>query len=81
MINKKLSILLMVPLLLSGCIIIDADDGDYHRSISILHMEGESGKAADEASRECAKSGDEAVLVEMDMVTESGKVRSVFECE
>ena len=80
MINKKFAILFAAPLLLSGCVIIDADDGDFHRSISVLHLEGESAKAAGEASRECAKSGDEAVLVEMDMVSENGKVRSVFEC-
>ncbi len=79
MINFKYSILLAVPLLLSGCVIIDADDADL-RSVAVLHEEGEAASAEREASVQCATYGRKAKLVNVEEVSSSGQLRSLFNC-
>ena len=79
MINVKYSIALAIPLLLSGCVIIDADSADL-RSVSVIHEPGENSKAAFEADERCADYGLEARLVEVEDADEDGKVRSLYNC-
>ncbi|WP_306251686.1 hypothetical protein [Parvularcula sp. IMCC14364] len=77
----KLSLAVATPLLLSGCIIVDADRVADVRSVSVIHAQGEADKAAGEAMRLCSKYGDGgAKLVEVNDDEGDGKVRSLYQC-
>ena len=80
MINLKYSIALAIPLILSGCIIIDSDEVDM-RSVSVVHEPGENTKAQQQASDICAGYGmTGARLVEIDDTDADGKARSLYMC-
>ncbi len=81
MINKNFMVVAAIPFFLSGCVIaVDADDTNHH-DLTILHQVGDEAQAQRQAARECARRGDEAKLVEVDMTDDENIVRSVFECD
>ncbi len=79
MINPKYSMVLAIPLILSGCVIIDADDADV-RNVAVIHEVGEDTEAVQQAKSECGVYGLDAKLIDIDGAAGGGQVRSLFVC-